>query len=67
MLFRSGADRVTVCVTLFALLELYKEGEARWEQEEPFADILISSTAVVEPELDGEPNIYAQARTEQSA
>lgn len=63
----AGADRVTVCVTLFALLELYKEGEARWEQEAPFADILISSTAVVEPELDGEPNIYAQARTEQSA
>ena len=33
-----GADRVTVCVTLFALLELYKQGEADWEQDEPFGD-----------------------------
>ena len=30
------ADRVTVCVTVFALLELYKRGEAAWEQDEPF-------------------------------
>ena len=28
-----GADRMTVAVTLFALLELYKRGEADWEQE----------------------------------
>ena len=27
-----GADRMTVAVTLFALLELYKGGEADWEQ-----------------------------------
>ena len=27
-----GADRMTVAVTLFALLELYKRGEADWEQ-----------------------------------
>ncbi|MBI5103512.1 MAG: segregation/condensation protein A [Solirubrobacterales bacterium] len=36
-----GADRVTVCVTLFALLELYKQGEAVWEQEVPFGPIEI--------------------------
>ena len=36
-----GADRVTVAVTLFALLELYKQGEATWEQPEPFAEISI--------------------------
>ncbi len=36
-----GADRVTVAVTLFALLELYKQGEAVWEQEEAFGDIAI--------------------------
>jgi segregation and condensation protein A len=36
-----GADRVTVCVTLFALLELYKQGEATWEQDGCFADITI--------------------------
>jgi len=39
-----GADRVTVAVTLFALLELYKQGEASWEQEVPFGDIAIRAT-----------------------
>ena len=38
-----GADRVTVCVTLFALLELYKQGEATWTQREPFGEIAIES------------------------
>ena len=33
-----GADRMTVAVTLFALLELYKRGEADWEQGESFGD-----------------------------
>ncbi len=36
-----GADRVTVCVTLFALLELYKQGEATWHQDQPFGEIEI--------------------------
>jgi segregation and condensation protein A len=36
-----GADRVTQAVTLFALLELYKAGEAEWEQAEPFAPITV--------------------------
>jgi segregation and condensation protein A len=40
-----GADRVTVCVTLFALLELYKQGEATWQQEEPFGEIEIVTPA----------------------
>jgi segregation and condensation protein A len=35
------ADRTTVAVTLFALLELYKRGEATWAQDEPFAPILV--------------------------
>jgi segregation and condensation protein A len=35
----SGADRMTVAVTLFALLELYKRGEADWEQGESFGAI----------------------------
>ena len=39
------ADRVTVAVTLYALLELYKQGEATWTQPEPFAEIDIESTA----------------------
>ena len=37
-----GADRVTEAVTLFALLELYKAGEADWQQDGPFAPISIS-------------------------
>ena len=40
-----GADRVTVAVTLFALLELYKRGEAAWEQDEPFGPITIQGAA----------------------
>jgi segregation and condensation protein A len=39
------ADRMTVAVTLFALLELYKRGEASWEQAEPFAPITVRATA----------------------
>jgi segregation and condensation protein A len=37
------SDRVTVAVTLYALLELYKQGEATWTQEEPFAEITIEA------------------------
>lgn len=39
------ADRVTVAVTLFALLELYKQGEATWTQHEPFSPIQVSARA----------------------
>lgn len=39
------ADRMTVAVTLWALLELYKRGEADWEQDEPFADITVRALA----------------------
>ncbi len=35
------ADRVTVAVTLYALLELYKQGELNWSQDEPFGEITI--------------------------
>ena len=34
---------MTVAVTLFALLELYKRGEASWEQEEPFGEITVEA------------------------
>jgi segregation and condensation protein A len=40
-----GADRVTVCVTVFALLELYKRGEAAWEQAEPFGPVTVRAGA----------------------
>jgi segregation and condensation protein A len=36
-----GVDRLTEAVTLFALLELYKAGEAMWEQEVPFGPITV--------------------------
>jgi segregation and condensation protein A len=40
-----GADRMTVAVTLFALLELYKHGEAAWEQSECFGEIQVRASA----------------------
>jgi segregation and condensation protein A len=36
------ADRVTVAVTVYALLELYKQGELTWSQDEPFGEITIA-------------------------
>jgi len=39
----SGADRMTVAVTVFALLELYKRGELSWDQDEPFGEITVRS------------------------
>jgi segregation and condensation protein A len=38
-----GADRVTEAITLFALLELYKKGEATWEQSESFGPIVVNA------------------------
>ncbi len=43
------ADRMTVAVTLWALLELYKRGEAVWEQREPFGEITVRRGAGAEP------------------
>ena len=42
-----GADRVTVAITLFALLELYKRGEADWSQADPFGEITIERRDIV--------------------
>jgi segregation and condensation protein A len=41
----TSADRVTIAVTLFALLELYKQGEATWSQAEPFGEITVDRPA----------------------
>jgi segregation and condensation protein A len=49
-----GGDRVTVCVTLFALLEMYKRGEATWIQDEPFGEIVITV-----PEKQRQPLVAA--------
>src|SRR3954462_9691541 len=46
----SGADRLTEAVTLFALLELYKAGEAQWEQEVPFGPITVRPSRGAQPE-----------------
>jgi segregation and condensation protein A len=40
-----AADRMTVAVTLFALLELYKRGEADWAQEQCFGEIAVRPLA----------------------
>jgi segregation and condensation protein A len=50
-----GADRVTEAVTLFALLEMYKQGEIAWQQDAPFAPITISRTP------DGGPRTAEEA------
>lgn len=44
-----GEDRMTVAVTVFALLELYKRGEAWWEQDESFGEIAVHAVASAEP------------------
>jgi segregation and condensation protein A len=49
-----GADRLTEAVTLFALLELYKAGEASWEQEVPFGPITVVP-ATARPAVEGAP------------
>jgi segregation and condensation protein A len=45
------SDRVTVAVTLFALLELYKQGELTWSQGEPFGEITIDPQVQAAREL----------------
>ncbi|HEV3323334.1 MAG TPA: segregation/condensation protein A [Solirubrobacteraceae bacterium] len=43
------ADRMTVAITVFALLELYKRGEAAWEQSECFGEIHVHALAPPAP------------------
>jgi segregation and condensation protein A len=38
-----AADRVTIAVTLFALLELHKQGELTWTQDVPFGEINVNA------------------------
>jgi segregation and condensation protein A len=37
------ADRVTIAVTVYALLELYKQGELTWAQAEPFGEVTVQA------------------------
>ena len=50
-----GADRMTVAVTLFALLELYKRGEAEWRQEQNFGEISIRARSAAGAERECAP------------
>lgn len=43
-----GEDRLTQAVTIFALLEMYKKGEASWVQRETFGRIEISGQRTAE-------------------
>jgi segregation and condensation protein A len=45
------ADRMTVAITVFALLELYKRGEAAWEQSECFGEIHVHALAEPTPSV----------------
>jgi len=45
----AGADRMTVAVTVYSVLELYKQGELVWEQGEPFGEIRIEPAVTVAP------------------
>jgi segregation and condensation protein A len=56
------ADRMTVAVTLFALLELYKQGELTWTQEEPFGEIMIAP-----PNGSARPRLAAAGATRGAA
>jgi segregation and condensation protein A len=47
------ADRVTIAVTLFAVLELYKQGELTWSQDEPFGAITVHARAAARPAAEG--------------
>ena len=49
-----GSDRLTEAVTLFALLELYKAGEADWDQPHAFGPITVRAPgALARPEEGG--------------
>ncbi len=58
------ADRVTVAVTLFALLELYKQGELTWRQDDPFGEIEIAAAVATVPEAAAaEPTVPVSKAT----
>ncbi len=43
----TDADRVTVAVTVFAMLELYKQGELSWTQDAPFGEITVYPSSLL--------------------
>jgi len=45
-----GEDKLTQAVTIFALLEMYKRGEATWDQKDLFGPIAIAATGAATTE-----------------
>jgi len=45
-------DRLTQAVTIFALLEMYKRGEATWDQKDLFGPISIKAESAAAPEQE---------------
>jgi segregation and condensation protein A len=62
-----GADRMTVAVTVFALLELYRRGEANWEQQECFGEIDVLAAIASEPLLAVKSGYVAETTPEHAA
>jgi segregation and condensation protein A len=56
-----GEDRMTVAVTVFALLELYKRGEAWWEQDDSFGEIAVHAVSAAATPWQGTPHGVGQA------
>ncbi len=54
------ADRVTIAVTLYAVLELHKQGELTWTQEEPFGEITIAANGM--RSVNGVHGVHAAER-----
>jgi len=50
-----SGDRMTIAVTLFALLELYKRGEADWSQRQSFGEIAVRSRTPAGADRGGAP------------
>ncbi len=50
-----GEDRLTQAVTIFALLEMHKKGEATWTQRESFGAISISGQGTADDRRQGVP------------
>ena len=62
-----GEDRMTVAVTVFALLELYKRGEAWWEQDESFGEIAVHAVAAgAVPALESRRRVPEDSRVERA-
>jgi segregation and condensation protein A len=63
----ASADRITVAVTLFAVLELYKQGEIDWRQDQPFGEITLSGAAGSTTGVHAAPDTSVHAAPERAS